>query len=50
MVGENTQQDVVEHLHAALDAEETDDKDFHVRQALQLLKVDGEEPNGQQGG
>ena len=32
--------DVVEQLRRALDAEDPSDKDFHVRQALQLLEVD----------
>jgi hypothetical protein len=32
--------DVVEHLRQALDAEDESDKDFHVRQALQLLELD----------
>jgi hypothetical protein len=37
---EDMEDDVVEHLRQALEAEETSDKDFHVRQALQLIKVD----------
>lgn len=32
--------DVVEQLQQALEAEDASDKDFHVRQALQLLEVD----------
>lgn len=43
MVGEEVRPEVVEQLNEALEAEEADEKDFHVRQALQLLEVDGEE-------
>ena len=33
---------VVTELEAALEAETNQQKDFHVRQALQLLNLDGE--------
>ena len=31
---------VVEHLEDALDADESDEKQFHIREALQLLGVE----------
>jgi hypothetical protein len=36
---EDVRDDVVEQLRQALAAEDPSDKDFHVRQALQLLEV-----------
>jgi hypothetical protein len=43
MVGEDVRTEVVAQLNDALAAEESDEKDFHVRQALQLLEVDDED-------
>lgn len=43
MVGEDVRPEVVAQLNGALKAEESAEKDFHVRQALQLLEVDDEE-------
>jgi hypothetical protein len=37
---DDVRDDVVEQLRRALEAEDASDKDFHVRQALQLLEVD----------
>ena len=33
-------EEVVHHLHEALEVEDADTKNFHVRQALQLLDVE----------
>lgn len=33
-------EETVHHLHEALEADSTDRKNFHVRQALQLLDVE----------
>lgn len=41
MVDDDTvRSEVVEQLQEALEVEEAEDKDFHVRQALQFLEVD----------
>jgi hypothetical protein len=37
---DDVRDDIVEQLRRALEAEDASDKDFHVRQALQLLEVD----------
>ena len=42
MVGEDVRPEVAAPLNEALAAEEADEKDFYVRQALQLLEVDEE--------
>ena len=42
MVGEDARPEIVAQLNEALETDETDEKDFHVRQALQLLEFDGE--------
>lgn len=42
MTEDDVRPEVVEQLEAALESEEAAEKDFHVRQALQLLEV-GEE-------
>lgn len=42
-MAENRQQtEVVQELEAALEREEDAEKNYHVRQALQLLELDGE--------
>lgn len=39
-MGEETnQKDVYHHLHEALEADEISEKDFHIRQAQQLLGI-----------
>ncbi|WP_256504381.1 hypothetical protein [Halorussus salilacus] len=38
----NGSAEAVHHLREALDAEDAEQKDFHVRQALQLLRVEEE--------
>lgn len=40
MGDDDVQAEIVEQLERALEAEDADDKDFHVRQALQFLEVD----------
>lgn len=41
MVGREGQKRGIEDLRAALEAEDESQKDFHVRQALQLIELDG---------
>ncbi|UPV74517.1 hypothetical protein M0R89_00255 [Halorussus limi] len=40
MADSEEQEMAIEELRTALDAEEEGEKDFHVRQALQLLKLE----------
>jgi len=41
MVGEDALPEVVSQLEAALESADSEETDFHVRQALQLLEVEG---------
>lgn len=40
MTASDTRREVIEHLETALAAEEDSKKNFHIRQALQLLGID----------
>lgn len=40
---ENLRHECISHLEAALDVEDPAEKDFHVRQALQLCLIPGDE-------
>lgn len=40
MEGDDVRAEAAEQLRAALEAEDATERDFHVRQALQLLQVD----------
>jgi len=42
MAEHRQQEEVVEELEAAIEAEENAEKNYHIRQALQLLELDGE--------
>lgn len=42
MVSDETKTKAIEQLREALSAEKVEEKNFHVRQALQLLEVDDE--------
>lgn len=40
MVDDETTTEAINQLRKALSADDTEEKDYHVRQALQLLEVD----------
>ncbi|WP_167599389.1 hypothetical protein [Halorussus marinus] len=42
MEDSDARDEAIDHLRDALDADDAEPKDFHVRQALQLLDVDEE--------
>ncbi|WP_168215900.1 hypothetical protein [Halorussus ruber] len=42
MAEHRQQEEAVEELEAAIEAEENTEKNYHIRQALQLLELDGE--------
>lgn len=51
MTGDRRRSEVVAKLKTALDTEDSAEKNYHVRQALQLMELDGEseldgEPSG----
>lgn len=47
MAGEDPRPEVVSQLEAALESDDGEEKDFHVRQALQLLEVEEENERGE---
>lgn len=43
MDGGDTRTQAVQHLQTALDSDDTEEKEFHIREALQLLQVEENE-------
>ena len=46
MADRRERETAIRELEAALDTEESDEKNFHIRQALQYLELNGEDEPG----